>query len=128
MTIDQECPIDVIERALELASRLEVQPVPLDFDPGDVRWRQTVAVVADRFSNYTDLAAELDGVLTQAYCELGADCRFWEANPDGNPIADCSERRIAEYRLREAALAAAEKACQRWLARKLLHGAAQQNG
>ncbi len=126
MMINDPCPIDAVEKALQLASRLRVREIPLDFDPGDVLWREIVAVVMERFSNHAELRHELDEVLTRAYQECDDDCEFRRAEPAEDPTSGCSERRLAEYRLREAALEAAERACQRWMARKALRRAGVQ--
>lgn len=123
MIAADDCPIDAVDKALELASRLEVREIPRDFEPGDLLWREIVAWVMERFSNHAELQGELDEVLDAAYREYGEACGFLDARPDEDPTTGCSERRLAEYRLREAAFKASERACQRWMARKALRRA-----
>ena len=123
MMIDKRCPISAVDEALKLAPQIEVHEIPSDFEPGDVRWREILATIARRFSNYSELLEELEAVLDQAQ-PLADDCEFFAAHPDGTPSEGCSERWLAEHRLWEAALAASEKAYQRWLAKQALRRAA----
>jgi|GEM_PF-3648685 len=124
MTIDEECPIDAVEEALELATQIEVDKIPVDFDPGDLRWNKVLAKIAHEFSNHGALLEELLDTLEEARVQLPQDCEFVGAHADEDPIETCKKCWLAKYRLWEAALDAAEKAYQRWLARQALRRAA----
>lgn len=121
--VTEDCPVDIVCRAAELASELVIGDIPLDFDPGQLRWRDILALIADEYSNHADLLEDLDQWMGQAAhascdgCDLGAAEREQKC-------VDCSERWLAEHELRTAALDAAERAYQRWLARRALRRAA----
>ena len=118
--IDEECPIGAVEEALELATRIEVGKIPVDFDPGDLRWKKVLARIAHQFSNHGALLEELLNTLEEDRMRLPQDCEFFASHADEDPIERCSKCWLAKYRLWEAALDAAERAYQRWLARKAL--------
>jgi len=123
MMID-ECPIDAVETALDLASEVEIACIPKDFDPGSLRWRDLIAQIAKEYSNHSDLLVELEEVLTAARKELCPDCGFVASEPEAE-YGDCPERWLAEHELWTGALKAAERAYQRWLARRALERAAK---
>jgi len=123
--VDRDCPIDIVDEALSLACQLEVRGIPLDFDPGDLRWKEILAIIARRFSNHAALLEQLDDPLAQAQAVLPDGCGHMAAECDDDPCAGCRERWLAEYRLWEAALDVSEKAYQRWLARAALRRAAR---
>ena len=126
MNLDDECPIGAVDEALRLASRIEIGKIPLDFDPGDLYWSETLATIAQRFSNHAALLHQLEDLLAKAQEELCVDCERMTAD-EGDRCANCGQRWLAEHRLWEAALEASEKAYQRWLARQALRRAAQRN-
>jgi len=124
--IHEECPIHIVDEAAELASQLEVGPIPLDFDPGDLRWREILALIAEDFSNHAELLERLDRVVISAVCELCEDCTVPAGVRCEEDRVDCGERWLAEHELWSAALSTAERAYQRWLARRLIRrGAAE---
>jgi len=127
MIVDEECPLDIVEEALELASQIEVGDIPSDFDPGDLSWKGILASIAQQFSNHPSLLDQLEDLVAEAKLELCPDCDPMVGGSDGEGCAACSERWLAEYWLREAALAAAERAYQRWLARQALRRAANRD-
>jgi hypothetical protein len=119
----EECPIDAVEKALDLTSELKVGDIPEDFDPGLLRWRELIAQIAKEFSNHGELVEKLDAVLSAAREELCGDCGFIASEPDAD-YAECPERWLAEHELWTAALDAAERSYQRWLARRAIRRAA----
>ena len=123
MMTDEECPICAVERALSLASQLEVRDIPLDFDPGDMCWREIIAIIVDQFSNHATLREQLLDGLDEARMELDEECPFVAAHTGDDHQEDCGRCYVATYRLWEAALEASEKAYQRWLARAALRRA-----
>ncbi len=125
--VDEECPIDAVERALSLASQLEVGDIPVDFDPGDMLWREIIATITGQFSNHATLREQLLDDLNQARMELDEACPFVVEYTGDDHQEDCGRCYVATYRLREAALAASEKAYQRWLARAALRRAAERD-
>ena len=127
LMLEKECPISAVEKALQLASRVEVGDIPCEFDPGDLGWEEVVETVARRFSNHAALQEQLDDVLARARSALCEDCHFLRAHPDED-LAACDDRWLAEYRLWEMALEASERAYQRWLARQAVRRAAEQRG
>lgn len=128
ITMEAECPIGAVEKALELASRLEIREIPQDFDPGDARWKQILSTIALQFSNHPALLEQLMEWLDQARSELAEDCHFVAAHGDRVPVEECATCWLAKYRLWEAALNASEKAYQRWLAKQALRRAKEQVG
>ena len=117
--LDAECPIHIVDRAAELASELELGPIPLDFDPGKRLWREIVALIAQEFSNHEELLGRLDEVGTTTAGELCEHCRVLHEAGKGD-ATDCPERWLAEHELWAAALSAAERGYQRWLARRAI--------
>ncbi len=118
-----DCPIGAIERAQELISQLKIGEIPVHFDPGQLRWNEILARIVEDFSNHEGLLEQLDAVLADAREELCGGCAFIAENP-GEDYGECPERFLAEHYLRAAALDAAERAYQRWLARQALRRAA----
>jgi len=117
--LDAECPFHIVGRAAELASELELGPIPLDFEPGQLLWREIVALIAEEFSNHGELLEQLDDVGATPAGELCEHCAVLnEAGKED--AADCPERWLAEHELWAAALSAAERAYQRWLARRAI--------
>ena len=119
----EECPIDAVEKALDLVSELEIRDIPEDYDPGPLRWRELIAQIAREFSNHGELVEKLEHALTAAREELCGDCGFIASEPDAD-FGECPERWLAEHELWTAALDAAERSYQRWLARRALRRAA----
>lgn len=120
--LSADCPFHIVDKARELASELEVGPIPLDFDPGDLLWREILALLAEEFSNHGELRKRLDGfpdAETDGRCERCQVLEEW----GGDDVADCSERFLAEHELWTAAVRTAERAYQRWLARRLIRRA-----
>ena len=106
-----------------MASKIEVGNIPLDFDPGDLRWREVVAMISRRFSNHAALREQLLDRLEERRLELAGGCDFAAACLEGDPQEACRRCWLAKYRLREAALEASERAYQRWLARAAIRRA-----
>ena len=126
MILEEECPLDIVGEATELASRIRVDDIPLDFDPGDMLWQDILGEIARQFSNHGILLAELDGFLVGARAKLCDGCERLATDMRCESCSSCSERWLAEHHLWEAALDAAEKAYQRWLARQALRRAGNQ--
>jgi hypothetical protein len=126
MMLEEDCPLDIVEESTKLASRIEVEAIPLDFDPGNLLWQDILSRIAREFSNHETLLSQLEDFLVRTEPDLCDGCRDPVAGAGSESCETCSERWLAEHRLWEAALAGAEKAYQRWLARQALRRAASQ--
>lgn len=125
--LEKECPLDIVGEALKLASQIEVDAIPLDFDPGNLLWQDILGKIAREFSNHRDLLTQLEDFLARAQAELCDGCDHSVAGESCRSCASCSERWLAEHHLWQGALDGAEKAYQRWLARQALRRAANQD-
>ncbi|MFW6115964.1 MAG: hypothetical protein ACOC7Y_02760 [Chloroflexota bacterium] len=118
-----DCPHGVVDEAKGLASEIEGRELPMDFDPGDLSWRQLLLRIVQRFTNHQALSENLrEWVIAEDAAALSpCQRRLSQADKDSNPgCPDCSEHWLAQQELSQAAEKAAEGLYQVWLARKAL--------
>ena len=123
--VAEDCPVDIVNRAADLASELVIREIPLEFDPGQLQWRDILAFIAEEHSNHAELLKELGEWAGTVADELCDDCDLLGAESE-EACSDCPEQWLAKHELWTAALDAAERAYQRWLARRALRRAAAQ--
>ena len=120
---DQECPIEIIERARNLAADIKGRELPLGFDPADLGWDENVQRIVQEHTNYEALSGQLEEWATAAEeaLEEPCECRAsgWLASREID-CPSCPNRWLAHQELAEVARGVAEHLYQTWLARKAL--------
>jgi hypothetical protein len=123
MMRDLDCPLDIVEKVRRLASQIEAQDLPLDFDPAGLSWKRNLRRIARRYTNHDALSRQLEDWLVSASKDREAPCEpdvtDWIAGSELE-CPDCPNHWLARQVLSKAAQAIAERKYQTWLARRAL--------
>lgn len=121
--ISLDCPHEVVDEARRLAAEIEGRELPMDFDPGDLSWRQLLRRIVGGFTNHGAVSEGLREWVIAQDAAAADPCQRQALDGDEGLAAgcpDCPDHWLAQQELSRAAEKVAEGLYQVWLARRAL--------